>query len=159
MKKQDLKVGYIVEYSNGCRRMVSRDGNLIDTGAKIWCNLENFTEDLKYIHCGDIDCKSLNIMKVYDFEHNLLWERKELPMLKEIERLILKEVPKEYKYIARDDNSNLFFFRKKPYKSSYCWLSCESHYKSITILKHLFNFIKWEDKEPYLISDLLGENN
>jgi hypothetical protein len=82
MKKSDLKVGMLVEYRDGQRRMIMPYGLVDQTGIK--CHtLESYYEDLKHA----FDDKVLDIVKVYDvllegfdFEcrhRKLLWERKE----------------------------------------------------------------------------------
>ena len=66
-------------------------------------------------------------------------------------------------WIARDSNSNpfnqrLYYYHNNPNKEDDYW-DCEGDYISIDkILKSTqtsFNFIKWEDEEPWNIKDLL----
>lgn len=101
------------------------------------------------------------IMKVYkDYTlKELLWERKEKYKSTDCERAILKNLPKEYKYIAKDKNGNLYVYKNKPIKNYEYWSDyTSSEFCFPHLFHHLFQFIKWEDKEPYLIEDLLKEN-
>lgn len=81
-------------------------------------------------------------------------ENKEPIKLSDVEKVILENI-KRYEWIARDliDN-NLYLYKCKPYKSNNEWSSpvkvCE-----FDQFNHLFQFVKWEDDEPYNIKELL----
>ena len=113
--------------------------------------ISDFDENLKF---NDDDLNEFDIMKVYkDYTcKELLWERKETPKLTEDEKVILRNLPKEYKWIARDKNGQIFLYTNRPVKSNFWLNACES---ARLVFPHLFQFIKWEDDEPYLIEDLL----
>ena len=76
------------------------------------------------------------------------------------ELCILRNIDKEYKWIARDKadkdeydkHGNLNIYFGKPKKSTKSWLPsdiyCEFHGYN-----HLFQSIKWEDEEPVYIDD------
>ena len=154
MKKSDLKNGNVVENRKGIKYLYhckNSDKFLnLDYDAFLW--IRNFDENLKCIN----DLNELDIMKVYkDYTcKELLWERNEKPKPTEDEKIILKNIPKKYKYIARDKNGLIFLHSKKPSKYDYSWIG----YNDIAFpYYHLFQFIKWEDDEPYLIEELLGE--
>ena len=73
------------------------------------------------------------------------------------EYVILKNFQEEWKYgyVARDKNGFLYAFKEKPFKDEAVWLgngTCQ-----FRIFNHLFPYIKWEDKEPKKISDLINE--
>ena len=73
------------------------------------------------------------------------------------EKIILKNVDKKYKYIARDGNGSLYLY---DYEPTYKWLTiwqCEGCFTAVDFYayNHLFKFIKWEDEKPYSISDLI----
>ena len=95
-------------------------------------------------------------MKVYeDYTcKELIWERKEKPKPTEDEKVILRNVPQYYKWIARDGNGVVCLYPDKPHKSKNIW---ESYYSALFPFHHLFQFIKWEDEEPYSIEELLGK--
>lgn len=77
--------------------------------------------------------------------------------LTEDEKAILRNIDKNYKWIARDEDGELSIYINEPYKYNLGWVGNVDTSYSIRIFDHLFQFIKWEDKEPYLISDLLEE--
>ena len=153
MKKSDLKYGNVVELRNGDFYVlvnVYNESILIALTNKYHFNFDIYDDDLTN-KCG---FENFDIMKVYkDYTcKELLWERKEKPQLTEDEKVILKNIPKKYKYIARDKSGLIFLFSKKPSKCDYSWIG----YNDIAFpYDHLFQFIKWEDDEPYSIEDLL----
>lgn len=152
MKKSDLKNGNVVELRNGNFCVLANVYNksiLITLKGKYHFNLNNYSIDLTHI-CG---FENLDIMKVYkDYTcKELLWERKEAPKLTEDEKAILRNVPQYYKWIARDGNGVLCLYPDKPHKSKTIW----DNYGALFPFHHLFQFIKWEDEEPYSIGELL----
>ena len=154
MKKSDLKYGNVVETREGIKYLYhckNSDKFLnLDYDGFLW--IRNFDKNFKYID----DLNELDIMEVYkDYTlKELLWERKEKPKPTYDEKIILRNLPKKYKWIARDKNGLIFLFSKKPSKCDYSWIG----YNDIAFpYYHLFQFIKWEDEEPYSIEELLGE--
>lgn len=85
------------------------------------------------------------------------------PVLTEDEKVILKNLSKECKYIARDKNGDLKVFKRRPETSFDTWFDtlCKNSlidtYKYLNVYNHLFQFIKWEDEKPYKIKELLDE--
>lgn len=77
------------------------------------------------------------------------------PKLTEAERVILENLPKEYKWIARDENNRLWFYTEKPEKEDFLWQAPSFYTQYIQLFNHLFQFIKWDDEEPYNIEELL----
>jgi hypothetical protein len=80
-----------------------------------------------------------------------------LPKKKEFtddELAIMRSLPKEYKWMARDKATNIVCAHgNKPKKSEYeTWVS-EGHYCMLCIFNHIFNSIQWEDEEPVFIPD------
>lgn len=67
--------------------------------------------------------------------------------LTEIEKIILANTDEKYKYIARDKDGDLMLYQSKPDKRFDDWFCCD--WERIEIFNHLFQDIKWEDKEPY----------
>ena len=152
MKKSDLKYGNVVETREGIKYLYHCKNsaqflNLDDDGF-LW--IRDFDENLNIIDCDN----GLDIMKVYkDYTcKELLWERKEKPQLNEDEKVILRNVPKHYKWIARDKNGFICMYIKKPSKCEYSWGGCKY---MLLPFYDLFQFIKWEDEEPYSIEELL----
>lgn len=80
---------------------------------------------------------------------------KSKPILTEDEKVTLRNLPRKYKYIARDSSGALFVYGNKPEKGSNVWIGASLGY--FNSFKHLFQFIKWEDEEAYNIEELLKE--
>ena len=83
-------------------------------------------------------------------------EHKEPIKLSDVERVILENMDGNYQYICRDKNGQLMVYLKKPRKDNTIWNDELGYdYKRLTLFEHLFQFIKWEDTEPYNIEELL----
>lgn len=76
------------------------------------------------------------------------------PELLEVEKVILENLDKEYRWIVRNKSGDLYLHKGEPVKSGYIWYSPIS-VSCFDIYNHLFDFIKWEDEEPYCIEKLL----
>ena len=83
----------------------------------------------------------------------VIWERKEVVLLSEVEYHILKNAKQEWKWIARHKDDNLFLYRNKPGKSNAYWNN-EHGNIDLTVYNHLFPCVKWEDDEPQEIAQL-----
>lgn len=157
MNKSDLKYGNVVETGDGERYLFTYHGE-----ENIFIDLNGY----EYYYFGslrfDNNCNNslIVIMKVYkDYTlKELLWERKEKPKLTDDEKAILRNISKEYKWIARDESTRLYIFINKPYKTDCIWYAVDRIY-DLHVFRHIFKFIKWEDEEPYLIEDLLKEGD
>lgn len=153
MTKEDLKYGNVVVLRNGEKYLFTyyeENDIFVDlTGDGFYY--------YRSIHFNTNDNIAKAIMKVYkDYTlKELLWERKEKLKLTEDEKVILRNIPKEFKYIARDRDGGLCVFGNEPRKTFGIW----SYGGSCTefCFNHMLQFIKWEDDEPYLIEDLLKE--
>ena len=155
MKKNDLisdliSGKHVVELEDGDKYLFLEDRFVnnrfwYDTDAKI-CKIFEIQE-----------AYSLSDMLVFDKGLDLIWERK--PELSDVERVILENVDKEYRYIAREGNNNLYLYSRKPNKFRKAWASNVPTFTAMYQFNHLFKMIKWEDEEPTLISDLLEVNN
>lgn len=116
---------------------------------------------------------------VYKVSNNILWSRcedgkvtrsslyiNELLNVKEIIKLpkkkeftddelcILRNVDKEYEWIARDDDGKLYLYKKKTVKSEELkgkWVGSE--WSDFNVYDHLFQSIQWTDNEPVFIDD------
>ena len=157
MKKSDLKYGNVVEVRNGQKYVVYHSGHekaLVSLLNGWGTDIDFYNENLTYSY----GITEFDIMKVYkDYTcKELLWERKEKskskPQLTDDEKVILKNLPKEYKYIARDGFGFICIFENKPDKAIFgCFYSSGSNLP----FPNLFQFIKYEDEEPYSIEELL----
>ena len=163
MKKRDLEYGNVVEIRNGLKYLYIGDNvNLIFKTDFLRLDREDF--DLLVSHYqndftyNNRNLQHLDIMKVYkDYTcKELIWERKEEPKLTEDEKVILRNIDKEYKWIARDDDGLLCVYKEKPTKDDYDgWNDSAFSFASLWAFDNLFQFIKWEDDEPYSIEELL----
>ena len=97
--------------------------------------------------CDDFNCNEC-------LAYWLKSEHKEKITLSEAERIILENIDKDYKWIARDKDGDLYIFVEKPIRRTANWddgiISNE-----FCCYKHLFQFITWEDTEAYNIEELL----
>ena len=106
--------------------------------------------------CAEISCsKCLRKTKEW-------LEKEALPTLTEDEKIILKYVDKEYKWIAREYDNSLAIYKTKPFKGydeiakDDTWLTKDNSYNWLGLTHDLFLFIKKEDTEPYNIEELLN---
>lgn len=60
------------------------------------------------------------------------------------------------KYIARDNNNELYIYNEKPTRTDCDWYSNDGILCRIStrFFGNMFDFIKWEDEEPWSIEDL-----
>lgn len=66
----------------------------------------------------------------------------------EDEKVILRNLPEQYKWIARDEDGDVFVYIEKPAKNSEGWVADMGDTKSITFFNHIFQSIQWSDEEP-----------
>ena len=93
------------------------------------------------------ECLRLSLM-------GLLEEYKEPIKLSKFEYEYLKVAKgNEYNFIARDKDGRLFLYETKPWRGELVWKYTDS---GIRIFKELFNFVKWEDEEPYSVDEILA---
>ena len=180
--KADLKDGMVIEQRNGFKGIIIGDKVV---GTDCTNSLNRYTKDLCWLPYPNQKPRTYDVVKVYQpkdpfinlkiyeqlFDKNelewftVIWERKEKKEIKLTteERAFLNSIllVSDYKYIARDKKCDaLWVFNAKPEKGSF---SCEwiyvpgdSHGAEITDkTKGMFEFITWDDEEPYLIEDLL----
>lgn len=102
--------------------------------------------------CLTVDPTKHNIHTVMKW---LLAEYVEPIKLTHDEYVILKNLPKKYEWITRDYYDDLEIFDYKPYKKGTLW--GENDWCSLTLFNHLFQFVKWEDEEPYEIAKLIAD--
>ena len=151
MKKSELECGNVVELRNGLKFLfLDRHKSLVELTGVGCTDIDYYDENLTRSSRQE----SYDIMKVYkDYTlTELLWERKEKPQLNEDEKVILRNLPKEYKWIARDLSGLVYIFIERPEKGQAIWYGCG---KPMIPFYRLFQFIQWEDEEPYSIAELL----
>ncbi len=70
----------------------------------------------------------------------------------EDEKIIARNIDKEYQWMARDSDRGLCVYKRKPKKEKSYWHA--AGYDYLSPFSHLFSAVKWEDEEPTLISDI-----
>lgn len=123
------------------------------------------TKKGKFIECNGDNCEDC-IFKRRDSCNGgfVKWlyeeykEPKKYPKLTKFQYELLKRYSERYEYATRDKNSEITLFAKRPNKDSVVWYTdgdiC-SRYQSLDEQLDDFDFIKWEDKEPWNIQELL----
>lgn len=100
-----------------------------------------------------------DISKHFDNKDYLLNEYKEPIKLSKDEYIILKNIDEEYQWIVRDEDKNLCLFQCKPLKYKFYWCTNVANWQMLGTFfgqfNHFFQFIAWENEEPYNIKELL----
>ena len=108
------------------------------------------------VRCNDCKFKNTNDSFIPCGSRVLLWlheEHKETPKLTAREYNILKVIGEGY--LTKDQDGKIFVNVSKPEKYSAAWISSKKRMTAMFWPKELFNFIKWEDDEPYSIEEML----
>ena len=112
--------------------------------------------------CSNIECEEC-LFDLYDdceegIENWCESEYIEKPTITSREKVFLDLLLPRWKYIVRDKNTSLYVFTTIPRKATDCWSvkDISSNYCHVfkDLLGEMFNFIKWDDKEPWSIEDL-----
>lgn len=126
------------------------------------------TKDNKVVCCDDIACEQC-LFNIYDNECSCddndieRWAESEYvekkPTITSREKNFLDLLLPDCKYIARDNiNNNLYIYYNKPRRNSMkgSWTTDNSNYSYVSrdMYGSMFDFIKWEDEEPWSIEDL-----
>ena len=94
-------------------------------------------------------CLKLSLM-------DLLEEYKEPVKLSTFEYEYLKVAKKEeFNFIARDKNGTLVIYNIAPHKTDTLWCTASAKWDKVNF-NNLFNFVKWEDEEPWDIDEILN---
>lgn len=100
--------------------------------------------------CGVVTCSECLRLSLM----GLLEEYKEPIKLSKFEYEYLKVAKgNEYNFIARDKDGRLFLYETKPWRGELVWKYMDS---GIRIFTKMFNFVRWQDEEPYLIDEILA---
>ena len=84
-----------------------------------------------------------DVIDYHDVELKPRWE------FTEDEKVILRNLPDEFRWIARDELDNrLYVYTLKPTKYKQSWVIVFGDGMSLSGFKHLFESIKWTDEEP-----------
>lgn len=100
-------------------------------------------------NCSGLVCSECLRASLLD----LLEEHKEPVKLTKFEYEYLKFAKAvEYNFIARDEDGGLFLYSIEPWKGEITWRYRDS---GIRIFTKMFNFVRWQDEEPYNIDEIL----
>lgn len=167
--KENLKFGNVVELrgDNALCLLISNNGENNSVGGTI-SNITIFAslpKGVRVMYGEDIndDLTSnwrnhYDIMKVYEdyTMTKLLWERKEIKLSDREIKVLEALKTLGFKVIARDwCGKRLYAYKKTPPKCSDIWGGDSSDICNIG--DDLFQFIKWEDDDPYNIEELLKD--
>ena len=122
--KSSLKCGDLIVYRCGAFEVIDEE--------KLSFIKERYDEELRQLD------RRLDIMRVYRYP---VWKREDLTITS-AEKVLLENVEKKYRYIARDHGSTLFLFEKKPIK--------EKIDASKTSMISIYNFLKMTEIRLYL---------
>nr|DAN29872.1 MAG TPA: hypothetical protein [Caudoviricetes sp.] len=112
---------------------------------QITTNLHDNKNSCSSFTCSE--CLRLSLME-------LLEEYKEPIKLTQFEYEYLKFAKAvEYNFIARDEDGGLFLYSIEPWKGEITWRYRDS---GIRIFTKMFNFVRWQDEEPYNIDEILS---
>lgn len=139
--KSSLKSGDLIVYRDGAFEVIDEE--------KLSFIKERYDEELRQLN------RRLDIMRVYRYP---VWKREDLTITS-AEKVLLKNIAKNFKYIARNRDSTLFVYGDEPEKevgTLNMWLrKPDSYIANLAVYIHLFPMVKWEDEDPWLIEDLL----
>lgn len=112
----------------------------------------------RVVWCGNIACSECLFTPLNCVEKIREWAEQEYikkPKISKRDRTFLEYLRGEYKFVARDENGDLFVHKKQPIRNELYdnWVSddCLNLYVCFNVD---FPMIKWEDDKPWLIGDL-----
>ena len=130
-------------YDQGLEDLAMKNGKFDDC-SNVLCKLCNFSSD----NYNSDHCCTFNML------HWLYQEHRVKPKLTQREFLLCKLIEKGW--VARDKSGFLYIYENKPQKVVSDWHDTGA----IQVIREefyrvSFNFIKWEDTEPWSIKELL----
>ena len=112
--------------------------------------------DVVVLKLNTIDWSYISMDNLMNQDYEIV---KQKPTLTEDEKIILRNLQRECEWIARDENDCVYVYFVKPIKSPHDFWNFMGGGFNFSAFNHLFQFIKWEDEEPYNIKELLDENS
>lgn len=126
---------------------------------------DDLEDTLSYMkkHIKQLPLCIVNTVDDFDWtiDEQIKWHEEKLAELKaqkekekwqftEDEKVILRNLPEKYNYIARDDLSDrIYIFVDKPHKEYGNWTNDKAfNYLELIPFKHIFQCIQWSDEEP-----------
>ena len=136
------------KYENEVKEIYGREDHIaVVNGKPISCYGLELCDKCDFYKKGD--CEKRRIEWLYS-------EYKEPIKLSRLEYEILKKAKEfQYKYIARDENGNLYAYQDQPKKNGDYWSDGCFTGSYIADWLFCFKFVKWEDEEPYSIDELM----
>lgn len=121
----------------------------------------------KVVRCDNINCESCMFdscgkhfgrSQVYS-DRLREWSESEYvekPTITSRENNFLDLLLPKWKYIARDNNNELYIYNEKPTRRDCDWCLNDGIFCRIStrFFGNMFDFIKWEDEKPWSIEDL-----
>ena len=111
--------------------------------------------------CTDLECDECLFNDDICFLERTRWllsEYKEPPVkLTRLEQGILEYLfkNKQYKFIVRERNGFIYIYKSNPKKEADSWRSLSLNHE-LGLFNNLFQFVKFEDKDPTSIKDVLA---
>lgn len=132
---------------------------ILDDGKTVAMNKNYKITSCAKTHCFDCAFKIESVSCTNELLKFLYEEHVERPKLTRNEKNFLEILDDEYKYIARDAiTGSPFVYKTKPEKSDNLGIWCSDFtgekFRISINYKVSFDFIKWEDTEPWSIKDL-----
>lgn len=127
-------------------------------GEDLNCYLSRIAANQNYsVDCyreSDLDCSECLRLSLLELLEEYKEEYKKPVKLTKFEYEYLKVAKKEgVNFIARDKDNRLYGTSEKPEKCNTTWASSGAY---IDMFKSMFKFVKWEDKEPWNIDNILA---
>ena len=105
---------------------------------------------------SDLDCSECLRLSLLELLEEYKEEYKEPIKLTQFEYEYLKFAKEnEYNFIARDKNGTLVIYNIAPHKTDTLWCTASAKWDKVKF-NNLFNFVKWEDEDPYNIDEILS---
>lgn len=139
----------IEEYKKEIKNFDSERKNM---GCYLSHLLNTNNHDNNHDYCYNIGCSTCLKNSLLE----LMKEYKEPIKLTPFEFEILKYAKSlECNFMARDKNKSLYSYNSKPLKREVTWGN-EGNKWTKLFFNDLFNFVKWEDEEPWEIEEILS---
>lgn len=159
--KSDLINGMPVKLRDGSFRVVWL-GRL--RGKNTTCSISMLDEELNHAYSNLSDVVAVwpvpqgdvSLDEMLQPVGEALWVRREPIQLSDVERTILLNVQKNYKWIAKDEDGAIYVYNDKP-KKCIATGGWNYHLCSRLPFENLFNWLSWTDSEPINFRDLLSE--
>lgn len=137
---------------------VTADGSVVQKTALVCSSCKSLlVERQKYCHsCGQALDLMVEMKNVEKETKEIVSSNKPIK-LSHVDYEVLKFLQKQgVRYICRDKNDCLNLSENMPERDVYVWSSSGKYEYLTDWFKELFRFIKWEDKEPYKVQDILN---